>query len=105
MPAPVLPIALFAIVNLVAAPIAGRLGWSAMQALEASGARFGAVLLSVVLAAAILGVNVLFVRGAERAGLGRYGVMTLALIAGAQFAATIGTGTFSLVNLALGRVG
>lgn len=93
-------LALFAGFNLVVVPIAGRLAWMGIGALETAGERFAAVGLSVAVAAAILAVNVVLIRDAERAGLPRPGQMALWILSGGQFAATIAAGFFSLANLA-----
>ena len=70
-----------------------------MEALEAQGDRFAAVMLSLAVAAAILGANVLLIRWAERAGLPKVGQMVLWGITGLTFALTIGAGFFSPLNL------
>ncbi|MGF1551795.1 MAG: hypothetical protein ACFBWO_04735 [Paracoccaceae bacterium] len=93
-------IALFVAANLVAVPLIGRLGWRAMAAVTESAGPFAGAMLSVVVAGIVLGLNVLIVRRAIAAGLPRLGQMALFALAGGQFALTIGTGFFSVVNLA-----
>lgn len=94
-------IATFLVANLVIVPLAGRLSWLAMEGLNDTGSRFAAVFLSVLVAAAIMTVNVWLIRRAVLAGMPKIGEMLGFGAAGLQFVATIGTGFFSLVNLAL----
>jgi len=95
------PVAWFALFNLLAAPFIGRAIWYSMSSLNAEGAIMAAVGLSLVGAIGILGANVGLTVWATHAGLPRKGQMALWLITGGTFALTIGTGTFSPVNLVI----
>jgi len=93
------PVTWFALFNLLGAPFAGRAVWAAMQVLHGAGDTGLAVLLSVLVAVGILGVNAGLTWWATRAGLPRRGQMALWLITGGTFALTIGVGMFSPINL------
>jgi len=95
------PVTWFALFNLLAAPAIGRLVWLVMAGLNADGARFAAVGMSLVGALGILGVNVWLTWWASRAGLPRRGQMALWLITGGTFAITVGFGVFSPVTLVI----
>lgn len=97
--APVRPVTAFALFNLLGAPLIGRLVWLGMGALHGGGAMFGAVLLSVVAAAAILCVNLVLTRRAALGGLPKPGVMAMAAVTLVTFGLTVGTGFFSPLNL------
>lgn len=98
-------LALFAGFNLIGVPIAGRLAWLGIGALEASGERFAAVGLSVAVAAGVLAINAVLIRDATRQAMPRLGQMALWIIAGAQFATTIAAGFFSLLNFVVAVIG
>ncbi|MEM7528649.1 MAG: hypothetical protein AAF416_13355 [Pseudomonadota bacterium] len=98
-------LALFAGFNLIGVPVAGRLAWLGIGALETSGERFAAVGLSVAVAAGILAINVVLIRDATRQAMPRLGQMALWVLAGAQFAVTIAAGFFSLLNFVVAVMG
>lgn len=93
------PVTAFALFNLIAVPLVGRGVWAAMLWLNAGQAVLVAVLLSVVAAFGILGVNAALTVRAARAGLPQAGRTTLWLVTGVTFALTIGTGMFSPLTL------
>jgi hypothetical protein len=93
------PLSAFALFNLVGVPVIGRLVWLGMGALHGAGSVFGAVLLSVAAAVAILAVNVILTRKAAMVGLPKKGVIALGLITFLTFGLTVGTGFFSPLNL------
>ncbi|MEO0819752.1 MAG: hypothetical protein AAF074_04905 [Pseudomonadota bacterium] len=90
----------FVVFNLVAVPLLGRLAWMAMEALNADGARFAAVLVSLAASVAILAGNVVVIRWATLGEMPRLGQMGLWIFTGTQFAVTIAAGFFSLVDFA-----
>jgi len=94
------PVTAFILFNLVGAPVAGRVLWLGMGALHGQGATFGAVLLSMAGAGAILAVNVVLTRRAALGGLHKQGVMAMAAVTLVTLGLTVGTGFFSPLNLA-----
>ncbi len=95
----------FTLFNLIAVPLIGRGVWALMLAFAREDFRLVSVLVSVLGAVAILGVNAWLTRRAARAGLGRRGQMVMWLVTGGTFALTIGFGTFSPINLLIALVG
>ena len=94
----------FALFNLLAVPLVGRGIWALMLSFERGDLRLASVLLSVLGAVAILGVNAWLTRRATLAGLGRAGQMVMWIVTGLTFAVTIGFGTFSPINLVIALI-
>ena len=93
------PVALFAIFNLLGAPLIGRLVWMGMGALHGAGSAAGAVGLSVLAAFGILATNVVLTRRATLASVPKKGVIAMALVTLLTFGLTVGSGFFSPLNL------
>lgn len=88
----------FVLFNLIAVPLIGQMAWLTMEGLR-DGAIAMAVLVSVLVALAILGVNVVFSWKARRAAAPSGAQMTLWAITALTFVLTIGTGFFSPLML------
>lgn len=98
------PVTCFVLFNLLGAPLTGRAIWLVMQGLTADGGIAAAVAVSLAGAVGILAVNAGLSIWAGRRGVPRKGLMALWLITGGTFVLTIGFGTFSPINLAIGLV-
>ena len=96
------PVTWFALFNLLVVPVGGRVLWYLMLSWNTADLRLMSVALSILGAAAILGVNTTLTLWARRVGLARGGLTAMWLITGATFLITIGFGVFSPINLILG---
>ncbi len=96
------PATWFAFFNLLVAPIGGRVVWYFMLLWNNEDLRMMSILLSIVGAVVILGVNVYLTRWARVSGMPRIGLTAMWLITGVTFLITIGFGFFSPINLILG---
>ena len=72
---------------------------------DGTGDQSPAVLISVVAILLILGINIVLIKAATRAGLPGQGQLIMWLITGTTFALAIWLGVFSPINLMLGLIG
>ena len=96
------PAAWFALFNLLAAPVLGRVIWFVMLQFNNEDFRLVSILASLVGTILILAVNVYLTLWARRTGVPAIGLMIMWLVTGVTFLFTIGFGVFSPINLLLG---
>lgn len=89
----------FAVVNVIAVPLAGRLAWRVMSSLDAQQHTVFAVVISLLTAFGILAANVLLCASAARRGAPRPVLTAMWGWTVGTFALTIGAGFFSPLNL------
>ncbi|MEM9098861.1 MAG: hypothetical protein AAGC79_10085 [Pseudomonadota bacterium] len=89
----------FAIFNLIVVPILGEFAWQGMTRLTGSHGPFAGTMLSLLVVAAILGINILLYRWSVRSGLPKLGQMILFLVIAVTFVLPIGTAVFSPITL------
>lgn len=96
------PAAWFALFNLLAAPVFGRVIWFVMLQFNHEDLRLVSILTSLVGVIGILAVNVYLTLWARRTGVPSIGLTVMWLVTGVTFLFTIGFGVFSPINLLLG---
>ena len=96
------PAAWFALFNLLAAPVLGRVIWFVMLQFNNQDFRLVSILASLAGAVGILGVNLYLTLWARKTGVPWIGLQAMWLVTGVTFLLTIGFGVFSPINLILG---
>jgi len=96
------PAAWFALFNLLAAPVLGRVIWFVMLQFNNEDLRLVSIVASLVGAVGILAVNVYLTLWARHAHVPGTGLLIMWLVTGVTFLFTIGFGVFSPINLVLG---